>query len=89
VGQYIFLVPFRNTDANFRGHGNVVRININAAFSSRATASAEGVTFFNLANTTRNQIPGSPDADLTGFSGGFACKPRHLVSRLRHIKLEL
>jgi hypothetical protein len=70
AGQYLFLVPYRNSyiPANGqRGHGNVVRLNMNSF-------NKEGVEFVDVSNTTRNQIPSFFDINLRGFSYGFACK---------------
>lgn len=69
-GQSIYLVPFRNSDEpsnGQRGHGNFVVINMN-------DFSLNGVSYIDLAATTRNQIPSFYDIDLRGFSFGFACK---------------
>jgi hypothetical protein len=70
AGQYLFLVPYRNSyiPANGqRGHGNVIRLNMNSF-------NREGVEFVDVSNTTRNQIPSFFDINLRGFSYGFACK---------------
>lgn len=70
AGKYIFLVPFRNKyepKNGQRGHGNVVRIDMN-------NFSIEGIEFLDLASTTRSQIPSFADINLRGFSTGFVCK---------------
>jgi hypothetical protein len=70
AGQYLFLVPYRNSyipSNGQRGHGNVIRLNMNAY-------NREGVEYLDVASTTRNQIPSFFDTNLRGFSYGFACK---------------
>lgn len=70
AGQYLYLVPYRNsyTPSNGqRGHGYVVRLNMNFY-------SISGVEYFDTSTTTRNQIPSFYDTNLRGFSYGFACK---------------
>lgn len=70
AGQYLYLVPYRNsyTPSNGqRGHGYVVRLNMNSY-------SITGVEYFDTSTTTRNQIPSFYDTNLRGFSYGFACK---------------
>ena len=67
-GKYLFLVPYRseNTRASgLRGHGKVVRIDMNIF-------DVAGTSVIDLTTTTRNQIPSFADEDLRGFSGGFA-----------------
>jgi len=69
-GQYLLLVPYRNSyepQNGQRGHGNLVRLNMN-------DYSVTGVEYIDLASTTRNQIPSFADTNLRGFSYGFACK---------------
>lgn len=69
-GQYLFLVPFRNkfiASNGQRGHGFVVRLNMNHF-------NLEGIDFLDIASTTRNQIPSFLDTNLRGYSYGFACK---------------
>lgn len=70
AGHYLFLVPFRNsyTPANGqRGHGFVVRLNMNKF-------SEYGVEYVDVSSTTRNQIPSFFDTNLRGYSYGMACK---------------
>jgi len=67
AGQYLMLVPFRNTyepSNGQRGHGYLVRLNMN-------DYSTSGVEYVDLTTTTRNQIPSFADSNLRGFSGGF------------------
>jgi hypothetical protein len=67
-GKFLFLVPFRNEVELFngqRGHGNVVRIDMN-------NFDLGGIRVLDLSTTTRSQIPSFADEDLRGFSGGFA-----------------
>ena len=61
-------MPYRseNTRASgLRGHGKVVRIDMNIF-------DVAGTSVIDLTTTTRNQIPSFADEDLRGFSGGFA-----------------
>jgi len=66
-GEYIILVPFRNSFSpqnGQRGHGNFVRVDLNQ-FSLGSTL------FLDCATSLRAQIPSAPDDDLIGFSFGF------------------
>jgi hypothetical protein len=70
-GKYLFLVPYRNANILYngqRGHGNIVKVDMN-------TFELGGVTALDLTQTTRNQVPSFADTGLRGFSFGFACKP--------------
>ena len=74
-GKFLFLVPYRNKVELFngqRGHGNVVRIDMNDFDIS-------GIDVIDLSITTRSQIPSFADEDLRGFSGGFASGKYGLV----------
>lgn len=67
-GQYLFLVPFRNTYEprnGQRGHGTLVRLNMN-------DFDVTGIDFIDLPTTTRTQIPSFADVNLRGYISGFA-----------------
>jgi len=71
-GQNLILVPFRNKyepQNGHRGHGNVVRINMNL-FNDVD----KGIEYIDVSSVTRAQIPSFGDTNLRGFSGGFASK---------------
>ena len=100
VGNFIFLVPYRNMETpenGQRGHGLVVRIDMNeisqqseylhinlgwrgdldrtTALSVPATTVGwKGITWLDLTNTQRTQVPNSSDPDLRGYYAGFGCK---------------
>jgi hypothetical protein len=68
IGQYLVLIPFRNTyepKNGQRGHGMLTRIDMNSF-------NLDGISFVDMPNVTRLQTPSFNDVDLRGFSAGFA-----------------
>ena len=71
-GQNLILVPFRNNyepQTGQRGHGNVVRLNMNLFDDLE-----KGIEYIDVSAVIRAQIPSFGDTNLRGFAGGFACK---------------
>jgi len=71
-GQNLILVPFRNNyepQTGQRGHGNVVRLNMNLFDDLE-----NGIEYIDVSAVIRAQIPSFGDTNLRGFAGGFACK---------------
>jgi len=71
-GQYLILVPYRNAyepQNGQRGHGNVVRLNMNMFHDLD-----NGIEYMDVSSVIRAQIPSFSDMNLRGFSGGFASK---------------
>eukprot|EP01032_Pedospumella_encystans_P011343 gene11343-13192_t len=67
-GQFLFLVPFRNTyepSNGQRGHGTLVRLDLNRF-------SLNGVIYLDMPSTTRTQVPSFADFKMRGYWGGFA-----------------